>query len=352
MTGGAVHHRQEVRPVVPTKEILSVQYLRAVAALSVLAFHLIVRFDGSLPVGASGVDIFFVISGFVMWVTTADKRVTPGEFILKRIVRIVPNYWIATAVTALLILVRPNFMYGHELDPYRFVGSLLFLPTLAGSKLLPVVLQGWTLIYEMMFYILFAVSLFLEQRRRPYLIAGSLCAFAILHASAAEPHIVSVTNPILLEFLAGVLLGIFWKDLTIVRGVAASILVAGAIGLFASECLQPDLPQIVKFGVPAVLLVAGSVFYEKTARVHDVRTLRFLGAASYSIYIWHVVVATMLEGLLLRMHLPLTAHVLLEAAGTVFFACIIYIAVELPITRHLQMHIAGRPLQPAREHMP
>jgi exopolysaccharide production protein ExoZ len=337
---------------VPTKEILSIQYLRAVAALSVLAFHLIVRFDGPLPIGASGVDIFFVISGFVMWVTTADRRVTPAGFMLKRIVRIVPNYWIATVVTALLILVRPNFMHGHELDPCRFFGSLFFLPTLAGNKLLPVVLQGWTLIYEMIFYILFAASLFVEQRRRPYLITATLCALAILHATATEPHIVSVTNPMLLEFLAGVWVGILWKNSDIPPGVAAMLFVAGAICLVLSECLQPDLPQVVKFGVPAVFLVAGSAFYEKTTDVREIRMLRFLGAASYSIYIWHVVLATILEGLLLRIHLPLTIHALLEATGTVFFTCIIYIAVELPITRYLQMIVVTRPLQPARERIP
>jgi exopolysaccharide production protein ExoZ len=336
----------------PTKEILSIQYLRAVAALSVLAFHLIVRFGGPLPVGASGVDIFFVISGFVMWVTTADRRVTPAEFMLKRIVRIVPNYWIATVVTALLILVRPNFMHGHELDSYRFFGSLFFLPTLAGNKLLPVVLQGWTLIYEMIFYILFAASLFVEQRRRPYLITATLCALAILHATAAEPHIVSVTNPMLLEFLAGVWVGILWKNSDIAPGLAATLFVAGAICLVLSECLQPDLPQVVKFGGPAVFLVAGSAFYEKTTGVREIRMLRFLGAASYSIYIWHVVLATVLEGLLLRIQLPLTMHVLLEATGTVFFTCIIYIAVELPITRYLQMIVVTRPLQPARERIP
>lgn len=336
----------------PTKEVISIQYLRAVAALSVLAFHIIVRFDGSLPIGASGVDIFFVVSGFVMWATTADRRITPAEFMLKRIIRIVPNYWIATAATALLILVRPNFMYGHELDLYRFIGSLFFLPTLSGDKLLPVVLQGWTLIYEMIFYILFAVSLFSKQRHRPYLIAGTLCGLAMLHASATEPHIVSVTNPVLLEFLAGVLLGIFWKNSEIAPGIAVSLFAAGAIGLLLSECLQPGLPQVVRFGIPAVLLVAGSVLYEKTTGVHEIRMLRFLGAASYSIYLWHVVLAAILDGLLLRIHLPPIMHALLAAAGTVFFTCIIYISIERPITRHIHMLLPPRPLQPAKEQIP
>jgi exopolysaccharide production protein ExoZ len=152
--------------------------------------------------------------------------------------------------------------------------------------------------------------------------------------------------------LAGVWVGILWKNADIAPGLAVTLFVAGAICLVLSECLQPDLPQVVKFGVPAVFLVAGSAFYEKTTDVREIRMLRFLGDASYSIYIWHVVLATILEGLLLRIHLPLTMHVLLEATGTVFFTCIIYVTVELPITRHLQMFVATRPLQPASEQVP
>jgi exopolysaccharide production protein ExoZ len=214
------------------------------------------------------------------------------------------------------------------------------------------VLQGWTLIYEMIFYILFAASLFSGQRHRPYLIAGALCALAMLHAWATEPHLVSVTNPVLLEFLAGVSLGILWKNSEIAPGIAVSLFAAGATGLLLSECLQPDLPQAVKFGIPAVLLVAGSVFYEKATGMLEIRMLRFLGAASYSIYLWHVVLAAILDGLLLRIHLPPIMHALLAAAGTVFFTCIIYISIERPITRHIHMLIPTPPLQPAKEQIP
>jgi exopolysaccharide production protein ExoZ len=324
------------------QELCSIQYLRAVASLSVVMFHLTDRYGGSLLVGSSGVDIFFVISGFIMWVTTADRRVTPADFAKKRVVRIVPNYWIATVVTALLILVKPNFMYGHELDLSRFVGSLLFLPTLSGGKILPVVLQGWTLVFEMIFYALFMIALFVKQQYRVYLLASSLIAMAIGHMAAAEPHVVAITNPILLEFLAGVLLAIIWKSIALAPGAASALALAGAMGLALSEYLKPDLHEVLKFGVPAGLLVAGSVFYEKARRLADIRLLRLLGDASYSIYIWHVAVATILQGVLLRLHLPLAVQIVLEGFGTVFVTCMIYISVERPITQFLHNLVVAK----------
>jgi exopolysaccharide production protein ExoZ len=118
--------KAELEIFMQKQELYSIQYLRAVASLSVLAFHLTDRYGGSPLVGSSGVDIFFVISGFIMWVTTADRQVTPAEFAKRRIVRIVPNYWIATVATALLVWARPNWMYGHELDLSRLSGLFSF----------------------------------------------------------------------------------------------------------------------------------------------------------------------------------------------------------------------------------
>lgn len=316
-------------------ELYSIQYLRAVASLSVVVFHLTDRYGGSPLVGSSGVDIFFVISGFIMWITTADRKVTPTQFAKKRIVRIVPNYWIATTVTALLILVKPNFMYGHDLDISRFVGSLFFFPTLSEGKILPVVLQGWTLVFEMIFYALFMVALFVKQQYRIALLASSLIAMAIGHMVATEPHVAAITNPILLEFLAGVLLAISWKSLALAPSAALALVFAGATGLALSEYLKPDLHAVLKFGIPAGLLVAGAVFYEKARRLADVQILRFLGDASYSIYIWHVAAATVLQGVLLRLHLPLTVQIVLEGLGTVLVTCMIYISVERPVTQFL-----------------
>jgi exopolysaccharide production protein ExoZ len=309
---------------VAKQELLTIQYLRGIASLFILGYHLTLRYGGTIAVGAFRTDLFFVISGFIMWVITVDRTIDPATFMLRRLIRLVPNYWLATTATALLILTKPNFTYGHELDPTRFMGSLFFLPTLSHDRILPVVLQGWTLVYEMMFYILISASLFIEQRYRPFFIAIAIGALVVAHAMLPEAHLLSLTNPnILLEFLAGVLLGVIWKNSQLSPGWALLCLAAGPIGFALSEYYRPEILPIVKFGIPSVLMVAGAVSYEKVRGIPEVGFLRFLGDASYSIFVWHVFISILVEGLLLHLHLPIGMQFVLEISCTIVLSCLI-----------------------------
>lgn len=331
-------------------EISGIQYLRGIASLFVLAFHLTLRY-GYPSVGAFRTDLFFVISGFIMWVITVDRDIAPSDFMRRRVIRLVPNYWLATAATALLILARPNFTYGHQLDPLRFMESLFFMPSLAGDRILPVVLQCWTLVYEMVFYIVIAASLLVVQRYRWQFIAAVLCGLMIFRVLLPEAHFVSVTNPnILLEFLAGVLLGVLWKRSDIPPACALLILTIGLLGFAESEYFRPDVPPMLKFGIPSVLVVAGAVYYEKKKGVPNIRVLRLLGDASYSIFLWHVWVSLILEGFLLRLHLPLIAQFILEVSGTVLLSCLICIWIERPMTDYLRSLVERRSFLLARQH--
>ncbi|WP_315702017.1 MULTISPECIES: acyltransferase [unclassified Bradyrhizobium] len=330
-----------------SKEIYTIQYLRAVAALFVLYYHLALRYGGPIPIGTFPLDLFFVISGFITWVISVDRPIGPSAFMLRRIVRLVPNYWLATFATAVLILVKPNFTYGHELDLSRFVGSLFFWPTLSGDRILPIVLQGWTLIYEMMFYILVAVSLLVAQRYRPLFLAAAVGTLAVLHEWIPDAHFVSLTSPnILLEFLAGVLLGVVWKNVSLSIGWALLFLAAGPIGLALSEYYRPDGLSLLALVVPPVLVVAGAAYYEKSRGLPDIRLLRFLGDASYSIFIWHVFVSIILEGLLLHLKLPVNLHFALVVLATVGLTCLIYLWVERPMTDYVRGLVARKPLRP------
>jgi peptidoglycan/LPS O-acetylase OafA/YrhL len=334
---------------VPKQELLTIQYLRGIASLFILSFHLTLRYGGTIAVGAFRTDLFFVISGFIMWVITVDRTIDPSTFMLRRIIRLVPNYWLATTATALLILAKPNFTYGHVLDPSRFVGSLFFLPTLFHDRILPVVLQGWTLVYEMMFYVLIAVSLLVKQRYRPLFIAAVLVALVVDRSVLPEAHFLSLTNPnILLEFLAGVMLGVIWKRSVLGTRWAVLCLVAGPIGFALSEYYRPDVLPIIKFGIPSVLLVAGAVYYEKGRGIPKVDVLRFLGDASYSIFIWHVFISIIMDGLLLHLHLPIKVQFVLEISSTVMLSCLIYVWMERPMNEYLRRLIAPKPLQPVQ----
>jgi exopolysaccharide production protein ExoZ len=131
----------------------SIQFLRAIAALLVLLFHLS---DGRIVTGASGVDIFFVISGFIMGTVGVGER--PRDFIVKRAARIVPLYWLITMAMCIGALLGVFSRFSYDIE--SLVKSLLFIPYYdASGHIWPLVVPGWTLNLEALFYILFAGGL-------------------------------------------------------------------------------------------------------------------------------------------------------------------------------------------------
>ena len=116
----------------------------------------------------SRVDIFFVISGFIMWVTTVGRTLSPQEFLYRRLVRIVPLYWLVTAFTVLVMVVAPQAMQSSRFDLAHVVASFAFWPALhpVTGHYAPVLIPGWTLNYEMFFYVVFAACLLLRPAHR------------------------------------------------------------------------------------------------------------------------------------------------------------------------------------------
>ncbi len=317
-------------------DIYSIQYLRALAASAVVCFHVSEQFGGPFATGAAGVDVFFVISGFIMWVTTARKPVGPWRFIGRRITRIVPVYWIVTLLTAAGILIKPQFFYGHILSAENLVGSLFFLPVLQRDALHPVVIQGWTLCYEMMFYVVFALILFLGQRWRFGVLVGFLAAIAVLHFLLPQGYARSYTDPIVLEFAAGIVVGRLWlQGVRPSLGLALLMLGGGFLLLAVSSLLDPGMPRVVAWGVPAMLIVAGAVFAERARPFRPTALLSFLGDASYSIYLWHVLVGIVVTGAVLRLGVPMVLQPGLILVLTLALSAMLYLIVEEPLIRLL-----------------
>lgn len=154
---------------------------------------------------AAGVDLFFVISGFLMWGTTWDSPTTPGRFMLQRIHRIVPLHWAITSFYVLLA--APHLMQSGAFKPAHGTTSYLFLPwphpAIDANQ--PLVTPGWTLNYGMFFYLVFALGLFLPERRArlaTVALLGGLVAAGPAFASQSAPLQV-YTSTMLLEFLFG-----------------------------------------------------------------------------------------------------------------------------------------------------
>ncbi|MGG6897934.1 acyltransferase family protein [Rhizobium sp. BR 315] len=317
-------------------DITSIQYLRAIAAISVLCFHVSEAYGLEFKVGAAGVDIFFVISGFIMWITTEGKPIGPQEFMLRRLIRIVPLYWIATAATFAVAVSKPQFFFNTNSSIGNLIGSLFFLPAVKDEALHPVVEQGWTLSYEMFFYLIFSISLFLPEFRRLWFLVVALVAAVIAHYLLPLGYVSVFTQPVILEFAAGIIVGRLWKQgFRLPFGAAIGLMIVGFILLLASDLLA-HVDRALRWGVPAVLLLSGAVFAERERGAPKLAFLNFLGDASYSIYVWHVLTGILVTALLLRFGVPHAAQPVLIALGSLAFAIVCYLYIERPILRRMR----------------
>jgi exopolysaccharide production protein ExoZ len=275
------------------KTLVSIQYLRALAALSVLMFHVFQWTWTPFQTGAVGVDVFFVISGFVMWTTSARAETSPAGFLARRAVRIAPPYWVATLLAAAIAVAAPRLL--KEVHPTwdHLVASLLFLPHVdpVGGRfpLLPV---GWTLIYEAVFYLLFAVALFAPSRLR----LAALAALVGLWAAAGvvwRPVEPFIADPMVLEFLAGAGLGALYTTGRLPKRGAGGALVAwGLVALLVLQLCGYDADQwrFLAWGLPALAVVAGLVALETEDALPSLPGLKALGDASFSLYLFHPLV--------------------------------------------------------------
>lgn len=281
-----------------------VQVLRGVAAGMVLTHHATqawiskvggIAQNSGWANGAAGVDIFFAISGFVMVISTSGrKRPTSAQFLGRRLIRIAPLYW-ALSLLALLADVIKSFAGSSVMRtlsvPY-VLSSMAFLPyKLPNGQTSVVVTGGWTLCFEMLFYVLFSLTLLFKvsplRLLAPIMIL--LASLSVFH-QPSWPGIGLFLNPILLEFLGGILLAnAVLSGFRPSRKLAALAGIAGAILLLVT----PDFDSLAVtwraliWGLPALLLVAGVIFWEQSAKPAVSGPMLAVGNASYSLYLIH-----------------------------------------------------------------
>lgn len=326
------------------KKIDSIQYLRALAATLVVAFHAAERNGIDFKIGQCGVDIFFIISGFIMWSTTYEKNLSTFQFLIKRFLRIAPVYWAATMATAIGFLIKPNFFFGTSVNFPALVKSALFIPYFNGyGKIEPVLLQGWTLNIEMLFYLIF--SLFVWEKRRVLRVGSvtlliSLLVIFGLIIKQQNSVLQTYTNNILMEFVFGVWIGwVYTHGLLEKVHIGAPLVLIGFTAYIAMFIL--DMPpghwRIIMWGVPATFIAAGALILENRGKLPAVPFLRLLGDASYSIYLWHGLVIVVIDGIWLRLGLKegVTATIV-STLISVAASLGAYAALEKPLTKILK----------------
>lgn len=282
-------------------EVHTLQFLRFAAALMVVVYHAGIaarehgflgpEHDGWLNlsvIGASGVHIFFVISGFIMVHATRHSgrdAAAAGRFLYRRFARIFPVYWL---YCGLYVAAHAAFLQPHALGPWEALGALLLWP---GSSAV-IIGPGWTLSYEVFFYLCFGACLPLGRRLSLRVLTGVLLAAVaagcLIDNRGAALHV--VTSTLLLEFVAGMWIAVFVTRPGPVPRILAPVAIAAALTAFLAPAVigLPSIPTVLLWGAPSALLVLGMALQERQGRVPGaVLRLAALGNGSYSLYLLH-----------------------------------------------------------------
>ena len=279
--------------------IPTIQVLRAAAALAVFGAHLMLELEKwsgvAVPhqtvIGGAGVDLFFVISGFIMVHVSGDLfgRVGAGaQFMARRLIRIVPLYWLLCAPLALHAVVRYSDLTSADLSAGLIAASFAFIPwPRPTGELEPLLRPGWTLNYEMFFYVLFALSLAFRPRRAVMATSAALIA-CVAAAPLLDPRSPYWPDSIVLEFIFGMAIATARREkITLSARACLALIMAGVTGLAWSVIAGAEVPRVIWWGIPAALVVAGATLHPFELRSPAWQVPILLGDASYALYLIH-----------------------------------------------------------------
>lgn len=302
----------------------------------------------------AGVDIFFVISGFIMYFLTHDRfgsADSAQQFLKRRLIRVVPLYWAFLALMVVTVLALGERINNTDISPIRILASYAFIPwPREDGNVVPVLSSGWTLNYEMLFYVCFGLCLLLPRRAGLAVLVGGFLAAAAVHYTVPESWFVLVfwTDPIIINFLFGIgLASVYLRGLRLPPAAALAVGVLGLGGLVVSKTEGWHLvaPHPVSLGASAALICAAFVLAKPPQRGGRVYGLGVLaGDASYSLYLSHPFTINAL--LILWQAMGLNAPVVFLVVAMV--CCVatsvaIYLYVERPALAYISRMIGTRP---------
>jgi peptidoglycan/LPS O-acetylase OafA/YrhL len=363
----------DTRARAASSQIKGIQVLRGAAAIMVVIHHFchsVSEYHGAPSflissgigeLGGAGVDLFFVISGFIMVYTQRPHASGLHDalgFWRKRLIRIYPLYWLWTSVLLLLWCLGLALKSHHFSAPYVAASYLLWPYRADDGSTHPLLDQGWTLSFELYFYLFFGLAVALGRGKAPLrVLAPAFAVMALVGHSLPDSAGIRtlVSSPMISEFLLGVATAQLTTALkeSAARGarwlgLAAILfsLVGFALSLFGAA----PVPRVLSWGLPSALLVAGVVL-RNTQHPLGGRLAAYLGDASYSIYLSHTFF-TMLMGSLLKAHaslrvLPPDLTIVVSTLLTMAACAATYPAFEKPLLK-LFSSSGQRPLYAAR----
>ncbi|MBC5828900.1 MAG: acyltransferase [Candidatus Eremiobacteraeota bacterium] len=342
-------------------KLQNVQALRAVAALLVVAVHLygieakyLLGWPWLSPLhiyGQFGVDLFFVISGAVMTITawkSFGAASSAWRFIGRRVTRIVPPYWLVSGLILPFYLYRPALFNPHSAHAPNVWASFLLLPQ-AGE---PLLIVGWTLVYEMFFYLVFTLTLLFQRRLMPLIIGLWAVSFIMVRVwvPVSTPFLRVISSPMNGEFVFGIMIGALFMRRRLYAPHAffavALFLLCGTLWVTAQlrdDYISVNWSRLAYVGIPMALLVYGALGLEQCFAQVAPKLLQRIGDSSYSLYLWHVPILTVLGFALHYTHFQgFGAHLGLVVVGyavVVSASIILYRRIERPLLTACQKPI-------------
>ncbi|WP_413725045.1 acyltransferase family protein [Sodalis sp. RH16] len=319
------------------KGLISVQILRGIAALLVITSHIAVKsYQKGLSeseyfaIGGCGVDLFFIISGFIMSYTTSITT-SWKKFAESRVIRVFPPYWILTTIALIVYLINPSMVNSSGGTTGIFV-SFFLIPN--GDKFL--VQNGWTLSYEMTFYCIYAFSLYVSPLKRnlvasAIMIALFLCGFLF----KTQQHLINfLFSNLFLEFVLGICAFEVYKRVKLTP-YQSMIMIASSILFLLIGYKYYFGIRAISFGIPMFILFIGVVNLEFIFEKQN--KLSLLGDMSYSLYLVHPFILSPLATILVKIGIQsnIIFFVFLMTVS-IIASFLFYKKIEYPVTRQIK----------------
>jgi peptidoglycan/LPS O-acetylase OafA/YrhL len=347
---------------------VAIQILRAIAALGVVYTHCASEggFNNIKNTGAWGVDIFFIISGFIIaYIVSKDT----SRFIVKRIFRVVPLYYIATFLVILVALCFPSLIHGTKITIEKIIKSLFFIPYRDElKKNLPILGQGWTLSFEMFFYMTMAFCLFLIKNKK-YLVV--FCSFILIVFLV----VLNVFKPssfeleyyrtgLFPEFIYGLLLFPVYDCIKQKINITSTytyppsppvyikIFCLGIVIICFTYLIRSDITGLyfsknrnLQNGIPSLILVVALLAMENYINIQNiiVKFMVLLGEASYTMYLFHYHITAFFSRVVFprivgnnNIFIVEILKLLFTIISTIIISIYLYKLVDMPIQKKLR----------------
>jgi exopolysaccharide production protein ExoZ len=335
------------------KKINNIQALRAYAAVAVVIFHSGYIFPHMVQMGKFGVDIFFVISGYIMALICNTNT---HFFMRRRLIRILPLYWGMTILLFVFALIFPQLLYSTYPRVSDLVKSLLFIPYYREDNLIrPLLFVGWSLNYEMLFYVLIWLGLLWFPKRPLTFAAGLLIALNLFcrHLPGLGAIAECYGDNVVFEFLFGILA--YYLAMAVAderayrfRFGAASGLIFSIAGIVLLQGVAHRILPVewLLMQLLAMLMVLCASLLSQGGWDIRWRTIIVVGDASYVLYLVHPYILTLYHRVVLSRH---TATVQMQhpveafslVAVCVVAAVLIHLTFEKPFVAYLNRRFGG-----------